>query len=68
MVKLQCATFGLENGVERPSKRRDIPIMIEITEFSSKFECLCFANSRDRFDAEIAVLYVRRVEWNLRTV
>jgi hypothetical protein len=54
--------------VERPFKRHDISFSNEITEFSSKFEILRFAICRDRFDAEIAVRYVRRGEWSGKTV
>jgi hypothetical protein len=61
-LKLACATFGVQNGVERPFKRRDISIRNEISEFSSKFESLRPAISRECFVTEIVVLYVRRVE------
>jgi hypothetical protein len=67
-LKLVCATFGVQNGVERPFKSRDISIRNEITEFSSKFERLRFVICKDCFDAEIAVRYVRRVEWSEKTV
>jgi hypothetical protein len=50
--------------VEIAYKRRNITIRNEITEFSSKIESFSFAIGRDFFDAEIAVLYVRRVEWS----
>jgi hypothetical protein len=63
-LNLACATFGVENVVERPFKRRDIFIMHELSECSSKFEILRFAICRDRFDAEIAVRYVRCIEWS----
>jgi hypothetical protein len=48
--------------LERPLKRRDIAIRIEVTEFSPKFESLRFAICRDCFCAEIGVRCVRRVE------
>jgi hypothetical protein len=54
--------------LETPLKRRDISIMNEITEFSPKFDSLRFAICRDRFDAVIAVRYVRRGEWSGNTV
>jgi hypothetical protein len=63
-LKLARATFGVMNGVERAFKRRDISIGNEITEFSQKFESSHFAICRDRFDTEIGVRYVRRVEWS----
>jgi hypothetical protein len=55
-LKLACATFGVQNGVKIPFKRRDFSIRNEISEFLSKFESLRFAISRDCFDAEIGVL------------
>jgi hypothetical protein len=61
-LNLACATFGVLNGVERAFKRRDISIRNEKTEFSSKFERLRFAISRECFNTAIVVLYVRRVE------
>jgi hypothetical protein len=54
--------------VERPFKRRDISFTNKITEFSSKFECLRSAISRDCFDIEIGMRYARRVEWSGKTV
>jgi hypothetical protein len=66
--KLACATFGVQNGVERAFKRRNISIRNEITEFSSKSEGLLFGIYRYRFDAEIGVRYARRVEWSGRSV
>jgi hypothetical protein len=39
-----------------------------MTEFSSKFERLRFAIFRHCFEAEIGVLYVRRVESSGKTV
>jgi hypothetical protein len=63
-LKLACTTFGVQNGVERTFKRRNISIRNEITEFSSKLETLHFAICRDSFDAEIGVHYVLRVEWS----
>jgi hypothetical protein len=67
-LKLECATFGVQNVVERPSKRRNIAIRKEICEFSSKFDCLRFAICREGFDTEIGVRYVRRVEWSGKSV
>jgi hypothetical protein len=61
-LKLACATFGVQNGLKIPFKRRDISIRNEISEFSSKFESLRFAISRECFDTEIVVLYFRCVE------
>jgi hypothetical protein len=54
--------------VEIAYKRRNITIRNEITEFSSKFESFSIAIGRDCFDAEIAVRYVRRVEWSGKSV
>jgi hypothetical protein len=54
--------------VERAFKRRDISIGNEITEFSQKFESSHFAICRDRFDSEIGVRNVRRVEWSGKSV
>jgi hypothetical protein len=45
-------------------KRRNISIRNEVTEYSPKFESLRFAICSDCFDAEIAVRYVRRIEWS----
>jgi hypothetical protein len=68
MLKLACTTFGVQNGVERAFKRRNISITNEITEFSSKLERLHFAICRDCFDAEIGVHYVRSIEWSGKSV
>jgi hypothetical protein len=46
-IKLTCATFGVETGVEIQFKRRNITIRHEITEFSTKFESFSFAICRD---------------------
>jgi hypothetical protein len=46
------------------SKRRNISIRSEISEFSLKFEILRFGICGDCLDAEIGVRYVRRVEWS----
>jgi hypothetical protein len=54
--------------VETPFKRRDISVRNEITEFSSKFESLSFAISRECVDTEIGGRYVRRVEWSEKSV
>jgi hypothetical protein len=54
--------------VERAFKRRNISIRNEITEFSSKSERLRFGIYRYRFDAEIDVRNVRRVEWSGKSV
>jgi hypothetical protein len=54
--------------VERAFKLIDISIRDEITEISSKFERLRFAIFRDYFDAEIDLRYIRRVEWNGKSV
>jgi hypothetical protein len=67
-LKLAWATFGVSNGLERPLKRRDIAIRIEVTEFYPKFERLRFAICRDCFDTEIGVGYVRRVELSGKSV
>jgi hypothetical protein len=67
-LKLACATFGVQNGVERAFKLRNISIRKEITKLSSKFESLRFAISRECFDTEIGVLYIRSVEWSGKTV
>jgi hypothetical protein len=62
-LKSTCTTLGVQNGLERAFKRRNISIRNEISEFSSKFEGLRFAICRDCFDAEIHMQCVRRVEW-----
>jgi hypothetical protein len=49
-------------------KRRDISIRKEITMLSSKFERLHFAITKECFDTEIGVRYVRRAEWTENTV
>jgi hypothetical protein len=67
-MRLACATFGVQNGVEGQFKRRDISTRTEITEFSSKCESLRFAISRECFDTQIGVRYVRRVEWSGKIV
>jgi hypothetical protein len=54
--------------VESHFKCRNITIRNEITEFSTKFESFSYAICRECFDAEIAVLYVRRVEWSRKSV
>jgi hypothetical protein len=54
--------------VEGAFNRTNISIRNEVTEFSPKFESLRFAICRDCFDAEIAVRYVRRVEWSGKSV
>jgi hypothetical protein len=67
-LKLACATFGVQNVVERTFKRRDISIRKDISEFSSKFESLRFEISGEHFETEIGVLYIRCVEWSGKTV
>jgi hypothetical protein len=67
-LKLACATFGMSNEMYRAFKRRNISIRNEITEFWSKFVRLHFGIYRYRFDAEIDVRYVRRVEWSGKSV
>jgi hypothetical protein len=67
-LKLACATFSALNGMGGTFKRRNISIRNDRTEFSSKFERLRFGTYRYRFDAEIRVRYVRRVEWSGRSV
>jgi hypothetical protein len=67
-LTLACATFGVQNVVERPFKRRDISIRNEISQFSSKCESLRFAICRDCLDPEIGVRYFRRVEWSGKSV
>jgi hypothetical protein len=67
-LKLACATFGVKNREDSAYKRREISIRNEISQYSSKFECLRFAISRECFDTEIGFLYVRCVEWGGKTV
>jgi hypothetical protein len=59
-----CTALATWSGVERASKRGYISINNEITVFVEIGERLGFASCRDRFDDEVGVHCVRRVEWS----
>jgi hypothetical protein len=67
MMKSACTAFGAQNGVERTSKRRNKTIKYEKTVFVESEEKLGFASRRARFDAEIGVHCVRRIEYSGRS-
>jgi translation initiation factor 2 beta subunit (eIF-2beta)/eIF-5 len=68
MMMSACTACGAQNGVERASKRRNISIRNEITDFFEIEERLSFASCWACFEDEIGVHCVRRLEWSVKSV